>query len=209
MLPKYLDDVGRGENLGERPRKTKVVKAKAAAKVYIAHQNECFLKCDVLLLLFANNSLFDFKGAAVSASQAQAASSTTSLDADLQPPRRPWRLKPSVRRQARLELDVPAPENVGDLGNATSPSRDHGLRTPPGPPVQLRPRRPTTLGEGGGSQRYATHLMASDMTGLLAPPSRTAALARAHTDPTSSCYENQPTPNSPPPTYEEVMKEVT
>jgi len=49
--------------------------------------------------------------------------------------------------------------------------------------------------------------MASDMTGLLAPPSRTAALARAHTDPTSSCYENQPTPNSPPPTYEEVMKE--
>lgn len=147
------------------------------------------------------------EGAAVSASQAQAASSTTSLDADLQPPRRPWRLKPSVRRQARLELDVPAPENVGDLGNATSPSRDHGLRTPPGPPVQLRPRRPTTLGEGGGSQRYATHLMASDMTGLLAPPSRTAALARAHTDPTSSCYENQPTPNSPPPTYEEVMKE--
>ena len=143
MLPKSLDDVGRGENLGERPRKTKVVKAKAAAKVYIAHQNECFLKCDVLLLLFANNSLFDFKGAAVSASQAQAASSTTSLDADLQPPRRPWRLKPSVRRQARLELDVPAPENVGDLGNATSPSRDHGLRTPPGPPVQLRPRRPT------------------------------------------------------------------
>ena len=50
--------------------------------------------------------------------------------------------------------------------------------------------------------------MASDMTGLLAPPSRTTALARAHTDPTSSCYENQPTPNSPPPTYEEVMKEV-
>eukprot|EP00093_Oithona_nana_P014695 14695.XXX_389920_391757_1 [CDS] Oithona nana genome sequencing. len=150
------------------------------------------------------------EGAAAAASQQAGASSTTSLDADLQPPRRPWRLKPSVRRQARLELDVPAPENVGDLGNATSPSRDHGLRTPPGPPVQLRPRRPTTLGEnqeGSGSQRYATHLMASDMTGLLAPPSRTAALARAHTDPTSTCYENQPTPNSPPPTYEEVMKE--
>ena len=143
--------------------------------------------------------------------------STTSLDVDLQqPPRRPWRLKrASVRRQARLELDVPADPTIS--GNATSPSRDHGLRTPPGPPMQLRPRqRPTTLennaeavaaAAAAGGQRYATHMMASDMTGLLAPPSRTGALARAHTDPTSTSYENQPTPNSPPPTYEEVMKE--
>ena len=71
------------------------------------------------------------------------------------------------------------------------------------------------------SQRYATHVMASDMSGLLAPPSRSGALSRAHTDPTSSAsnYEHlassiltteqqQRTPNSPPPTYEEVMKQV-
>ena len=62
------------------------------------------------------------------------------------------------------------------------------------------------------SQRYATHMMASDMSGLLAPPSRSGALYRAHTDPTSSNsnYEcnQQKTPNSPPPTYEEVMKQV-
>ena len=65
------------------------------------------------------------------------------------------------------------------------------------------------------SQRYATHVMASDMGSLLAPPSRSGALSRAHTDPTSSSncsnYEHQlpqRTPNSPPPTYEEVMKQV-
>ena len=63
------------------------------------------------------------------------------------------------------------------------------------------------------SQRYATHLMASDMSGLLAPPSRSNALARAHTDPSSANYDQiqptqQRTPNSPPPTYDEVMKQV-
>ena len=34
-----------------------------------------------------------------------------------------------------------------------------------------------------------------------------SSIARAHTDPSSN-YEQQRTPNSPPPTYEEVMKQV-
>lgn len=167
--------------------------------------------------------------------------STTSLDTDLQRStnhRRTWRLRPSVRRQERLELDVPSTSNA--MNSETSPSRDHGLRTPPGPPLTLSStsqqqrassssatglRRPTTLSNDDfsansfvleNSQRYATHMMASDMSGLLAPPSRSGALARAHTDPTSSAtnYDQPPllqqrtTPNSPPPTYEEVMKQV-
>ena len=136
-------------------------------------------------------------------------------------PRRPWRLKPTVRRQARLDLDVPAQQAV-QQPPSVSPSRDHGLRTPPGPPVTsgsspLRPRRPTTLEDEDhqvlrSSHRHATHLMASDISGLLVPPSRSSALNRAHTDPSSSNYEvivpQEATPNSPPPTYEEVMKQV-
>ena len=86
--------------------------------------------------------------------------STSSLDVDLvstTSQRRTWRLKPSVRRQARLELDVPSASNnlingaaaaaaasaaaaaaaaPSSIVESTSPSgsRDHGLRTPPGPP---------------------------------------------------------------------------
>ena len=79
--------------------------------------------------------------------------STSSLDVDLvstTSQRRTWRLKPSVRRQARLELDVPSASNnlingaaaaaaaaaPSSIADSTSPSgsRDHGLRTPPGPP---------------------------------------------------------------------------
>lgn len=139
-------------------------------------------------------------------------------------PRRPWRLKPTVRRQARLDLDVPAQAlaQVQQQPPSVSPSRDHGLRTPPGPPVTsgsspLRPRRPTTLEDEDhqvlrSSHRHATHLMASDISGLLVPPSRSSALNRAHTDPSSTNYEvfvpQEATPNSPPPTYEEVMKQV-
>lgn len=155
------------------------------------------------------------------------ATSTSSLDASNSQLRRTWRLRPSVRRQERLDLDVPGCSS--NLENSTSPSRDHGLRTPPGPPltssnnppIQQR-TRPTTLSDDmlssspnyldpNSSQRYATHVMASDMSGLLAPPSRSGALARAHTDPTSNYSEviqPQQTPNSPPPTYEEVMKQV-
>jgi len=192
--------------------------------------------------------------------------STSSLDVDLPSTtsqRRTWRLKPSVRRQARLELDVPSAANNpasvggapcigGSIADSISPSsgsRDHGMRTPPGPPSMppgppggslpgstatlsssssslsharqsFGVRRPTTLHQDDSigvqnSQRYATHVMASDISGLLAPPSRSGALLRAHTDPTSSSncsnYEHhlpQRTPNSPPPTYEEVMKQV-
>jgi hypothetical protein len=172
--------------------------------------------------------------------------STSSLDTDLRTKetstsRKTWRLRPSVRRQARLELDVPAASassaqassqssssNLSHANTDTSPLRDHGLRTPPGPPVpplsstttsaRSRPTdfnlTPSFILESS-SQRYATHVMASDMSSLLAPPSRSGALARAHTDPTSSSnYEHvtsassQRTPNSPPPTYEEVMKQV-
>jgi len=192
----------------------------------------------------------------------EAIASTSSLDFDVTSTtsqrRLGWRLKPSVRRQARLELDVPSAANSGvtvsgggpsnSIAGSTSPSgsRDHGLRTPPGPPTMppscpggpslpgtvtssstpsslsharqsIGVRRPTTLHHASdptvqNSQRYATHMMASDMSGLLAPPSRSGALYRAHTDPTSSNsnYEcnQQKTPNSPPPTYEEVMKQA-
>lgn len=48
-------------------------------------------------------------------------------------------------------------------------------------------------------------MMANDMPDLLAPPT-SRALGRAHTDPTSQ-YEPRTTPNSPPPTYDEVMKQ--
>ena len=79
----------------------------------------------------------------------------------------------------------------------------------------LRPRRPTTLEQDQDdlrSHRHATHIMASDISGLLVPPSRSSALNRAHTDPSSTNYEvampQEATPNSPPPTYEEVMKQV-
>ena len=150
-------------------------------------------------------------------------------------PRRPWRLKPTVRRQARLDLDVPAQAlaQVQQQPPSVSPSRDHGLRTPPGPPVTTtsgssplisRPRRPTTLEDNNedhhqvlrsqqhSHRHHATHLMASDISGLLVPPSRSSALNRAHTDPSSTNYEvfvpQEATPNSPPPTYEEVMKQV-
>ena len=149
--------------------------------------------------------------------------SSTSLNTEStsQQPRRSWRLKPTVRRQARLELDVPTTSY--QTAPSVSPSRDHGLRTPPGPPSMtssaspLRPRRPTTLDADEDhvlrSHRHATHMMASDISGLLAPPSRSIALNRAHTDPSSSSnYEvtipQEATPNSPPPTYEEVMKQV-
>ena len=143
--------------------------------------------------------------------------SSASLNVEAtQQPRRPWRLKPTVRRQARLDLDVP---QAGQGAPSVSPSRDHGLRTPPGPPMTsvspLRPRRPTTLEQDQDdlrSHRHATHMMASDISGLLVPPSRSSALNRAHTDPSSTNYEvampQEATPNSPPPTYEEVMKQV-
>merc|ERR1712223_1795628 len=193
-----------------------------------------------------------------SSAAVEAIASTSSLDFGITSStsqRRTWRLKPSVRRQARLELDVPSAANSGATASVSgsgpsnsiegsispSGSRDHGLRTPPGPPTMppcpggslpstvtsssspsslsharqsFGVRRPTTLHRDPdstvqNSQRYATHMMASDMSGLLAPPSRSGALYRAHTDPTSSnsnfeCNQ-QKTPNSPPPTYEEVL----
>jgi hypothetical protein len=162
------------------------------------------------------------------------ASSTTSLDLETShasaASRRSWRLRPTVKRQARLDLDVPGKNGASGLQQqqpqqqSVSPSRDHGLRTPPGPPVTasaltplpLRPRRPTVEDDfpiligGHHRQVVATHMMASDMSGLLAPPSRSGALARAHTDPLSQGSYELPraTPNSPPPSYEEVMKQV-
>lgn len=102
-------------------------------------------------------------------SETMETTSTTSLDTDLlqrtsNHSRRTWRLRPSVRRQERLELDVPSSSASNAMNTETSPSRDHGLRTPPGPPLhhvsssnlQHRassansssasgPRRPTTL----------------------------------------------------------------
>ena len=36
-----------------------------------------------------------------------ASSASLNVEATTQQPRRPWRLKPTVRRQARLDLDVP------------------------------------------------------------------------------------------------------
>lgn len=49
-----------------------------------------------------------------------------------------------------------------------------------------------------------THRMAYEMSEYLTPP----VLCRAQTDPTSTYETRRPQPASPPPTYEEVMKEV-
>ena len=59
--------------------------------------------------------------------------------------------------------------------------------------------------ENSHSRMLTTHQMAYEMTEYLSPP----MLCRAQTDPTST-YENsrRSQPVSPPPTYDEVMKEV-
>ena len=46
--------------------------------------------------------------------------------------------------------------------------------------------------------------MAYEMSEYLTPP----VLCRAQTDPTSTYESRRPQPASPPPTYDEVMKEV-
>ena len=77
------------------------------------------------------------------------------------------------RRQARLELDVPsaannptsvggAPCNGGSIADSISPSsgsRDHGMRTPPGPP-SMPPGPP------GGSLPGSTATLSSSSSSL-------------------------------------------
>ena len=145
--------------------------------------------------------------------------------------------------------------------NTPSPSlRDHGLRTPPGPPTPLMPSSPShshytlhraypppgalllrsrqdplplpaatesqqptgaairTMASAAGSRGFSTirhgstnleqQRMAHEMVEYLVPPTRPAHLVRAHTDPSSQTTINRLTPGSPPPAYEEVMKEV-
>ena len=124
---------------------------------------------------------------------------------------------PFLRRQERLnDSDPPNALQPGDGVNAAgaapsasvtspnSPFRDHGLRTPPGPPTPLLPPLSLAIRTRRGEQQRMAH----EMVEYLVPPSRSSMLSRAHTDPSSQTYHRrQLTPVSPPPAYEEVVKE--
>ncbi|XP_059086887.1 uncharacterized protein LOC131883420 isoform X2 [Tigriopus californicus] len=128
---------------------------------------------------------------------------------------------PFLRRQERLEIDLPSPNLLTvppvfpDVPRGSSSTRDHGLRTPPAPPITLphANRIPDFQGMNNFDRpsEYHTHRMAHELPEYLAPPPRAAVLGRAHTDPTSLFADDSSRifghPTSPPPTYSDVLKQ--